>query len=206
MSDIHQIEPVQNNYEKYLTYRDQMGRYQRAIKGGFYFEALLIDYAMLEDRLMAFLYYIGAVETTFSEISIPAGISEFYEQIYGKKRLKNLKNISEKVNLIRAVLKWAETDEYLDSNQKFQITLKRQCRQQLNIPEFLAKLDEIDNWRNYRNEVIHALMKKKPSSISEQNRSKSEEGMEHARYIDRQTAKIKRGNYIRRSIKTKTES
>ena len=35
MSANPQIEPVQNNYEKYLTYRDQMGRYKRAIKGGF---------------------------------------------------------------------------------------------------------------------------------------------------------------------------
>ena len=48
MSDTRQIESVQNNYEKYLTYRDQMERYKRAVNGGLYFEALLIDYAMLK--------------------------------------------------------------------------------------------------------------------------------------------------------------
>lgn len=200
MDDSHQIESVQNNYEKYLTYRDQMGRYKRAIKGGFYFEALLIDYAMLEDRLLTFLYYIGAVDTTFSDITIPAGTSGFFEQLYGKRLDKNLRNIGEKIKVIRKVLNWAETDEYFDPHQKYQITLNKQCRAQLDIPEFLAKLDEIDKWKDYRNQVIHALMKKKSSSVSEQNREKSLEGMELARYIDRQITKIKKGGYIRRSI------
>ena len=201
MSTNPQIEPVQNNYEKYLTYRDQMGRYKRAIKGGFYFEALLIDYAMLEDRLLTFLYYIGAVDTTFSEITVPAGSSAFFEQLYGKGLGKNLWKINEKIKVIRKVLTWAETDEYYDPKQKYQITLKKQCREQLDIPEFLGKLDEIDNWKEYRNQVIHALMKKKTSSVNEQNREKTLEGMELARYIDRQIGRIKKGNYIRRSMK-----
>ena len=201
MSTNPQIESVQNNYEKYLTYRDQMGRYKKAVKSGFYFEALLIDYAMLEDRLLTFLYYVGAVESTFSEIKIPIGTSDFFEQLYGKKLDKNLWRISEKIRLIRKVLNWAEKDEFFDTDRKYQITLRKQIREQLDIPEFLAKLDEINNWKDYRDAVIHALMKKKSSSVRDQNREKTLEGMELARYIDRQISKIKKGNYLRRSMK-----
>ena len=201
MSPTPQIESVQNNYEKYLTYRNHMGRYKKAVKCEFYFEALLIDYAMLEDRLLTFLYYIGAVESTFSEIKIPAGSSDFFEQLYGKKLDKNLWRISEKIRLIRKVLNWVETDDFFETDRKYQITLRKQCRENLNIPGFLTKLDEINNWKDYRDAVIHALMKKKTSSVSEQNREKTLEGMELARYIDRQIGRIKKGNYIRRSLK-----
>ena len=45
------IRPVTDNKDKQRTYSEQMGRYARATRGAFYLEALLIDYAMLEDRL-----------------------------------------------------------------------------------------------------------------------------------------------------------
>ena len=43
------IEPVKSNTEKALTYRQMKGRYNKAMKEGFYFEAVAIDYAMIED-------------------------------------------------------------------------------------------------------------------------------------------------------------
>ena len=53
------IKPVQNNKEKQETYRYHLGRYNCAMRNGFFFEALIIVYALLEDRLIAFLYYCG---------------------------------------------------------------------------------------------------------------------------------------------------
>ena len=204
MNNNHQIESVQNNYEKYLIYRDQMGRYKRAVRGGFYFEALLIDYAMLEDRLLAFLYHIGAVDDRYVSIKITGRTKNYLKQIYGDSPI-SLTTINGKLNLIRAVLRWAETDEEIAPNQRYQSTLKKQCREQLDLSGFLTKLDEIDKWKEYRNEVIHALMNKKSGAIYEQIEQKASEGMDLARYIDNQTAKIKKGNYIRRSAKLKVE-
>ena len=57
------VTPVSNNLEKYYTYREYISKYNRAMRGEFYFEALLIDYAMLEDRLRSMLYYMGALQT-----------------------------------------------------------------------------------------------------------------------------------------------
>ena len=204
MSTNVQIESIQNNYEKYLTYRAQMGRYKKAIAGGFYFEALLIDYAMLEDRLLAFLYHIGAIDDRYVSIKITGRTKKYLKQIYGEGTM-SLSTISGKIKLIRAVLKWAEADEEIAADQRYQSTLKKQCREQLIISDFLVKLDEINNWKDYRNEVIHALMNKNPESLREQIEQKAEEGLYLARYIDNQIAKIKKGNYIRRSAKLRVE-
>ena len=46
-----QIAAVKDNVEKQEAYRKQLGRYRRALNNEFYFEAMLIVYAMIEDRL-----------------------------------------------------------------------------------------------------------------------------------------------------------
>ena len=57
-----QIASVGDNQEKRLTYRRWCGRYQKAMREGFYLEALLIDYALIEDALRSYLYHIGVIE------------------------------------------------------------------------------------------------------------------------------------------------
>ena len=59
MESERQIKPVKNNIDKQRTYREHKGRYKRAMENEFYFEALLIDYALLEDRLRAIIYHMG---------------------------------------------------------------------------------------------------------------------------------------------------
>ena len=46
----------QDNYAYYLR------RHKIAMRNAFYYEALLIDYAMLEDRLQLLLYYSGVLK------------------------------------------------------------------------------------------------------------------------------------------------
>ena len=59
--------PVSNNTDKQRTYKENCAKYKKAIQGEFYFEAMLISYAMLEDRLRSFLYHIGALKTRTSK-------------------------------------------------------------------------------------------------------------------------------------------
>ena len=51
------IKPVADTMDKQNTYREWIGKYNKAIRYEFYYEAILIDYALLEDRLRSFLYY-----------------------------------------------------------------------------------------------------------------------------------------------------
>ena len=53
------IEPVKNNLDKQRTYAKQKEKYKSAMQHGFYLEAMMIDYALLEDRLRSVLYHIG---------------------------------------------------------------------------------------------------------------------------------------------------
>lgn len=53
------IKPVTDRMDKQRTYREHKGRYKRAMENGFHFEALLIDYALLEDRLRSMIYHMG---------------------------------------------------------------------------------------------------------------------------------------------------
>lgn len=52
------IKPVESNTDKAFTYRQMKGRYIKAISEQFYFETLMIDYAMIEDRLRSFIYLL----------------------------------------------------------------------------------------------------------------------------------------------------
>ena len=45
-----------DNVVKEETYREVHKKYNKAIKEEFYFEAICIDYALLEDRLRSLLY------------------------------------------------------------------------------------------------------------------------------------------------------
>lgn len=46
-----------NNQEKYETYKSIHGNLKKAINSGFYYEAIFLEYAILEDRLASVLKY-----------------------------------------------------------------------------------------------------------------------------------------------------
>lgn len=56
------IKPAENNIEKAYTYRQMKDRYNKAMSEKFYFEAMMIDYAMIEDRLRSSIYHIGGMK------------------------------------------------------------------------------------------------------------------------------------------------
>lgn len=53
------IAPVKDNLDKQRTYAKQKGRYKSAMSNEFYLEAIMIDYALLEDRFRSMLYHMG---------------------------------------------------------------------------------------------------------------------------------------------------
>ncbi len=53
-------DPPISTSAKYANYREQFGRLSRAIKSGFYLEAIFIEYSILEDRTESLLRHAGA--------------------------------------------------------------------------------------------------------------------------------------------------
>ena len=203
-----QILTVKNNTEKQEAYRKQLGRYRKALNNEFYFEAMLIVYAMIEDRLRSFLYYIGALRRADDqELNVKKTKSILRRLYFGSdeeafnKRI-DLNQISTKEKLIRNTLSWAMKYEGIP-DEEYLAVLKSAYEGCLDMDGLLTTLDQVDIWRDYRNEIIHGLLNKNVTSVDEEIKSRVEVGMEYARFIDSQVKALKNKDEIRKNMKIK---
>ena len=190
---------VKNNKEKGNTYKNMFARYKKAIKNEFYFEAIFIDYAMLEDRLTSFLKYLGIVIPSIDRLRIN---DNYYNSInnlfndYNNSKLE-INNISVKINLIKYLIKSYK----LNSLEKYNLNNLRPVIESININTLETTLNELEGWIIKRNNLIHDLMEKEISSINDNLSDVAESGNLYVRSIDTQVSKIK--EYIRKTYKKK---
>lgn len=198
------IAPITDNLDKQQTYRFQMSRYSKALREGFFFEAMLIDYAMLEDRLRALLYHVAFFadreKTGCWRKTKP--YFHYFVSTYKKEKENDtlvVKNISGKIKIIRSLLLWASETDGGYENDRYLIRLKSQC-ECMDIGALLETLNAIEQWSEYRNEIVHALLNKQTASVYSELAVQVENGMKYARLIDSQVRLLKKGNVIRRSV------
>lgn len=197
------IEPIGNCKEKQQTYREHKGRYKLAMKEGFYFEALLIDYALLEDRLRAMLFHMGFL-TERTSFGIWKKKSDCLHEIVSAYKNEDendrlgITNITGKAKIVRCILKWTAYTEGGYQQDKHLSALKSQC-EGLDVGGLLSTLDELQDWCAYRNELIHGLMNKKLESLKIELTERTEQGMRMSNFIDTQVKLLKKGNKIRKS-------
>jgi hypothetical protein len=190
---------VKNNKEKGNTYKNMFARFKKAIKNEFYFEAIFIDYAMLEDRLTSFLKYLGIVIPSIDRLRIN---DNYYNSInnlfndYNNSKLE-INNISVKINLIKYLIKSYK----LNSLEKYNLNNLRPVIESININTLETTLNELEGWIIKRNNLIHDLMEKEISSINDNLSDVAESGNLYVRSIDTQVSKIK--EYIRKTYKKK---
>lgn len=205
------IQPVSDNKDKQRTYAENMSKYKKAITGEFFFEAILIDYAMLEDRLRSFLYHIGLLKSRDSYKADNAIVISTIRPIIAEYKGKDesdsvgITNISGKIKIVRCTLLWAANTEGI-SEDPYLTTLKSQYEVTLDIGDVLDKLNAIVKWCAYRNEVIHALLNKNTGSLMQDLPQQARRGMELARFMDDQVKKLKKGNVIRRRLRLPLQS
>ena len=112
-----EIVRAKNGKKKQETYAKYMVKYNLAMKCGFYLEALVVDYAMLEDRLTAFLHYIGVVTRTHEKIKVNKRCYPLIRSSLGSKpnACVYVSKISTKREIIIALLHigFEEKDAYL---------------------------------------------------------------------------------------------
>ena len=200
------IDPVANNLEKYYTYREYISRYKRAIKEAFYYEALLIDYAMLEDRLRSFLYHMGALRTRNS-FSVDFKKSKLFlkqilEEYTDKDEAKNLgiSSITGKMRILRCVALWAFNSNDVKKDDSYEYVLKSRM-EEIDIDRLLQTLSSIQEWCKYRNEIIHGLLNKNIASVNLNLAEQAEKGFVLARELDAQLRLFKKGNFIRKKMR-----
>ena len=193
-----QIEKVQNGAEKAETYKAMTGRHKLAMKHGFWYEAMLIDYAILEDRLSAFLWAAGVIAepdgASLGNRRTRPLLTEIVCKYTGTAKPAPLRNIGGKVEAVRALLLFA--NDTPAPEDRYLAALAEGLRA-LDIDALLAVLAQIDNWRNYRNQVVHAAMNKNIYALTEDLEHNAALGLELGRAIDNAAGKLKRRTKIR---------
>ena len=149
-----------DNQQKYLNYKEQFKRLNRAIASGFNLEAMFIPYSIMEDRSESVLKHAGKYEK------------------YLKKRGNRNPSIESK---IKEILKC------------------RSNRKDLMYRYFSDELlDNILDWKDERNRMVHALLKQELTSEELENLAL--QGKEYARqFCNRAT------NYRRALERTQTK-
>ena len=106
------IRPVSGNKEKQVTYAKNMARYNRAMAQEFYFEAIVIDYAIIEDRLRSMIYHMALLKDR-DQIKL---WSKTKEKLYAMatfnktdKPRYSATTLSGKLSIMREAVLWGET-------------------------------------------------------------------------------------------------
>lgn len=213
------ISPVETMQEKYETYRAEMARLKGALQQGFYFEAMLIEYALLEDRLRSFVYHAGLLQNRKASHMLPGknAVRKDFNRIAQRvktwkledgKETGNTSNferlsvnkISDKIFIVRTIVLWSSELESLPDESRYLQALRGQC-ESLDAAALLETLDAIDTWRMYRNEVIHSLMNKRMESVQQKLSEQVEQGVQLACQLDAQVTILKKNNRIRKAAR-----
>ena len=171
------------------------------MKHAFYFEALLIDYAMLEDRIAAFLWAAGVLNDAdkfgLGNKRNKVQLRQLYTAYKGEDKTPILRNISAKIDMILALIKFAQQD--YSEDDRYLSALHRGL-QTLDLETLKETVNALDSWRKYRNDVIHGAMSKNIYSLYEKLEENTANGLAYARVIDKESQKLKRRAYIRKSV------
>ena len=170
------------------------GKYKKAIANEFYFEAMMIAYNLVEDRLLAFLHYAGIVNRDADKLKISKRINPSIRSFLGKKENEriNIKNISVKLELIKALAEAVDcTDEYISAvSAQMEKSVGRN-----QICEFTQRCTE---WKDMRNKFVHGLANKNPDEVEEYAKTVAEEGYKLARELDNMVGRFSKNNTIRK--------
>ena len=204
MSGTPMIQPIADNQDKQRTYRVQLGKYNQAMRYGFYIQAIMIDYAMIEDRLRSLLYHMGFLSNRTARNVWKTTKPHLNEIVSEYKTAKEntslgITKMRGKSKLIRCVMMWTAYSEVGAKDDKFLTALRSRC-EGMDVDAVLTALDDISKWCGYRNELVHALMNKNLDSLDAELQEKAEQGLKLARFLDAQGKILKTGNKIRRSV------
>lgn len=208
MANIRKIKPVKDNSDKEKTYKEHIRKYNCAIRSECYFEALLITYAMLEDRLRSYLFYLGCLRTRssykFDNDKIRKDIKSIVDH-FSDDKVNNLgiTSITGKMRIVSSVQKWFENGYSNYSGSDYMDELAS-CLDLYGDPEeMLDTLTAIRDWCDYRNEVVHALLNKNLDSLYEDLPGRAKKGMVLVRIIDKHVGRLKSRNCLRKFLKMK---
>ena len=211
------MQTIQTGKEKQLVYAHEYKRLKKALQEEFYLETIVISYAIIEDRLVAFFHHAGIVSRQNETLAINRPIYPYMRELMGKDSdaVIKIKDISVKMALIKALLSMTEdraaqidNDVALaaDSRKKkaalrkgYMESIQKQIEKTIDREAVLGILDRLEPWRNERNQLIHALLSKTLTSSETARKECAHTGQDLARGIDDALVKpFKKNNRLRK--------
>lgn len=191
-----------NNMEKYYTYKELMERYKKAYEQEFYFESMFILYAVMEDRLRAILYHSDVIkqreDKNLDYSSNSKYLTEMFYEYNGNIARKNhnidFSKIFNKISMVRAILRWErQNTDYISSDylKKLKIQYKEIDKQY-----FLKALNDVEKWKNYRNELIHSVLENNIDSINDTLKEKVDEGKQLINQLTELSRLVKKNSFV----------
>lgn len=157
------IAPITLNMEKKTAYQIQMERFKRAKAGGFHLEAIFILYALIEDRLSAFLFHAGITNATREKITRNGKVRPQLDSALAvlNTRQASIRNVSAKIKLVKELMEWSRDYLVNEPTLNYLDALYKQINRTAGRDQMIETLTRIEGWCTYRNELVHALLNKK---------------------------------------------
>ena len=141
------------NYVKQQRYAETLDKLNRAVRNDFYYEAIMLDYALIEDRLYEMLYYLGILSRNTASSSVSKRI---------RKDLRSLLNLKpaghfciSKMQVRLDILK--EISKYHGDSLYFQ-DLQNTIAKRIGVEGLCTYVQNLEDWKNARNILVHDLM------------------------------------------------
>ncbi len=166
------------NIDKYLTYRYSFSKLKKAIINEFYFEAILIEYAIIEDRINSIFRRIGFLNESGN---LPEGKLKLLKRIFQSQTLR-WSDISIKLKLIHVLTTFESSNIIHQEDQTYLSDLSLKLKPiSLELTKLIA---QITPWLTTRNKYVHALMEYKTNTIEEELKAFVIEGEMMIRKLD----------------------
>ena len=193
----NQIKKVNDNNEKYMSYKSNIKQFNKAKAAGFYFECLWILYALIEDRTSAFLYYLGF--TSEEKRSSVTGTKKIKNEIREMLKIKQgnakyyFNTLSGKLSRINELLILSKEESANTSDYQQEVIKVLQALN--NLSEFESAANYLKSgWVDKRNQLTHALFNKDYASATDEVLPMIEEGYIAVRQIDAAVKTVKKHN------------
>lgn len=196
------IEPITTNMEKKTAYQIQMERFKRAKAGGFHLEAIFIIYALIEDRLSAFLFHAGVTNSTREKIARNGKVRPYLDRTLTvlNTRQPNIRNVSAKIKLIKELLEWSTDYTVNEPMLNYLDALYKQINRTAGSDQMIDTLTRIEGWCASRNELVHALLNKKVENQEEVLQELVDEGEALNRLLQNFVKSFKVRNTLRKTF------
>ncbi len=177
------------NIEKGKRYKSVFDYRKEAIEKKMYLAVVMLDYAMIEDRLTSFLENSGVL--TKDEHKPKKAFCETLG-IITRENARHIR-ISDKIAWIKTMLELRETknSKTLPNTNVNLLIETLQCTDKESL---LLTMTKLQTWTDKRNKLVHNLMNGNMSVNSSAIKKMAEDGLICFRAIDREISKLKRYN------------